>query len=547
MARQLLQDSDAFRFLFQSGKLGASTQALTGNLTLTEDSPILHLVDPNGSNRTVTLPAAQLGGFFLIGNSGSANSILVNNSVAVLQTTLTAGQGALLASNGSVWMVLRAWADLGVFTTTVNGLVPFPGIVDSGRFLREDRTWAVPTDLTGVTNAYSFVTDGVNTATGSGSDTFKIRSSDSSIAVTVTNNDITHGDNVNLTVTEANVDHDTLQNFVANKHIDHTLVSVSAGIGLTGGGTIAANRTISLSVDGLGVIALAVGDHLPFYDVSGVTHGKVTISDLNAFLSHNSLSGYVANQHIDHTTVSISAGTGLTGGGTIDASRTLSFNFSGLTVAPEGLAAGDLFAIYDLSLAGHYKLAFSTLNTSLDHNTLTNYVANRHTDHTAVTITGTGNLTGGGDISASRTLDMANMAAGTVKGRAIGAGTGTPTDLTGTQAREIADAEQLGVRRGINTQVASYTLALTDAGKLVEMNVAGANTLTIPPNATVAFATGAWIDGAQYGAGQVTVTPGAGVTLRSAGGKLKTTAQYSGFTCVKRGTDEWWVFGDLSA
>jgi hypothetical protein len=38
---------------------------------------------------------------------------------------------------------------------------------------------------------------------------------------------------------------------------------------------------------------------------------------------------------------------------------------------------------------------------------------------------------------------------------------------------------------------------------------------------------------------------GAGVTLRSAGGLLKTRLQYSGLTLVKRGTDEWYVFGDL--
>lgn len=474
MARQLLQDSDAFRFLFQSGKLGASTQALTGNLTLTEDSPILHLVDPNGSNRTITLPAAQLGCFFLIGNSGSANSILVNNSVAALQTTLTAGQGALLASNGSTWMVLRAWADLGVFTDTVNGLVPYPGIVDSGRFLREDGTWAAAG--VGASNAYSFITDGTDTATGSGADTFKIRSSDSTITIDVTDNDVTHGDNVNLTVNETNVDHDALLNFAANEHVDHTSVSISAGIGLTGGGTIAANRTLSLSVDGLSVIALATGDHLPFYDISGTTHGKVTISDLNAFLSHDSLAGYDANRHIDHTAVSISAGTGLTGGGTIAASRTLSLDINGLTAHAEGLAAGDLLVVYDASLAGHYKLSFSTLNTSLDHNVLTNYSANRHIDHTAVTITGTGNLTGGGDISASRTLEMANMAAGTVKGRAIGAGTGTPTDLTGAQQVE---SHYNGLSLAEKTSAGAYSMLSADDHILVNKTVGEATTVNL--------------------------------------------------------------------
>ena len=40
--------------------------------------------------------------------------------------------------------------------------------------------------------------------------------------------------------------HDGFSDFVANEHIDHSGVSISAGSGLTGGGTIAANRTLTV-------------------------------------------------------------------------------------------------------------------------------------------------------------------------------------------------------------------------------------------------------------------------------------------------------------
>ena len=50
----------------------------------------------------------------------------------------------------------------------------------------------------------------------------------------------------------AQVDHDAATNFVANEHIDHTSVSVIAGNGLTGGGTIAADRTLNIGA-GTGV------------------------------------------------------------------------------------------------------------------------------------------------------------------------------------------------------------------------------------------------------------------------------------------------------
>lgn len=46
--------------------------------------------------------------------------------------------------------------------------------------------------------------------------------------------------------TEISVDHDAATNFVANEHIDHSGVSITAGDGLTGGGTIAATRDIAV-------------------------------------------------------------------------------------------------------------------------------------------------------------------------------------------------------------------------------------------------------------------------------------------------------------
>jgi hypothetical protein len=96
-----------------------------------------------------------------------------------------------------------------------------------------------------------------------------------------------------------------------------------------------------------------------------------------------------------------------------------------------------------------------------------------------------------------------------------------------------------------NRQTASYTLVLSDADKLVEMNVGSANNLTIPLNSSVAFPTGTQILLAQYGAGQTTIVATSGVTVRSNGGKLKLNVQYSGATLIKIGTDEWYCFGDI--
>ena len=54
------------------------------------------------------------------------------------------------------------------------------------------------------------------------------------------------GEGANIVSASVMVDHDAATNFVANEHIDHSAVSVVAGDGLTGGGTIAANRTLAI-------------------------------------------------------------------------------------------------------------------------------------------------------------------------------------------------------------------------------------------------------------------------------------------------------------
>lgn len=92
----------------------------------------------------------------------------------------------------------------------------------------------------------------------------------------------------------------------------------------------------------------------------------------------------------------------------------------------------------------------------------------------------------------------------------------------------------------------TYTLALSDAGKMVTLTNASAITLTIPTNASVAFPTNTRIDLLQYGAGQVTVG-GAGVTLLSSSSKVKLTGQYSGASLWKKATDTWVLIGDISA
>jgi len=67
-------------------------------------------------------------------------------------------------------------------------------------------------------------------------------------------------------------------------------------------------------------------------NTEGVLSGSIQVN-------HNATTNYVANQHIDHTTVLITAGSGLTGGGDISSTRTINVGAgNGITVNADDIA-----------------------------------------------------------------------------------------------------------------------------------------------------------------------------------------------------------------
>lgn len=96
-----------------------------------------------------------------------------------------------------------------------------------------------------------------------------------------------------------------------------------------------------------------------------------------------------------------------------------------------------------------------------------------------------------------------------------------------------------------NAQIASYVLAATDANGIVEMNVAGANNLTVPLNNTVPLSIGTRITVVQIGAGTTTIVAALGVTIRNRSG-LVSAGQYAVFYLYKRDVNEWVASGDLT-
>jgi hypothetical protein len=129
--------------------------------------------------------------------------------------------------------------------------------------------------------------------------------------------------------------------------------------------------------------------------------------------------------------------------------------------------------------------------------------------------------------------------------------TTTTANITdSSNKRFVTDAQLTAIDNSASKNVtldrktASYTLIAGDNNKLIEMNVASANNVTIDNSI---FSAGNQILVSQYGAGQVTFVAGEGVTLRSASGKLKLTGQYSMATIIAISASEFYIAGDLTA
>lgn len=108
-----------------------------------------------------------------------------------------------------------------------------------------------------------------------------------------------------------------------------------------------------------------------------------------------------------------------------------------------------------------------------------------------------------------------------------------------TLAASIATNAQTGT---------SYTLALTDNGKLVTLDNASAISVTIPTNGSVPLPVGAAIIMAQYNTGTVTLTGAGGVTIVSAStvsSSPTTRAIYSSMAAIQTSANNWLVIGDL--
>jgi len=253
-----------------------------------------------------------------------------------------------------------------------------------------------------------------------------------------------------------------------------TTTQVIAGNGLTGGGTLAANRTLDIG------------------EGTGITVSADAIATNDSEIVHNNLSGFVANEHIDHSGVTLTAGDGLTGGGTIAASRTfavgagtlidvtadaVNVDLSELSTSTTN-GDGDYFVVVDTANA-QKKLTKANINIS-GFNNDAGYSTTTGTVTSVGVTAGTG-LSGGGTVTTSGSVtlnvdlsELTDMTAGMV-------GTDEFIVLDGGADRRKA-ANEIGLSifnndAGFSTTTGTVTSVATGGG-LTGGTITGSGTIS---------------------------------------------------------------------
>ena len=218
----------------------------------------------------------------------------------------------------------------------------------------------------------------------------------------------------------------------------------------------------------------------------------------------------------------------------VDTSTDITFRYNGTSWVQWGASSilqngNRLAANMNIGTNDNFAITFKTNNLtrfSISTNTIINFLVTRFNSETANTLV---------YLDASKNLKSLSTA--------------TYPDITELSYLKGATSSvqtQLNAKSPLNVtldrKTASYTLIAGDNGKLIEMNVATANTITIN---TGLFIAGNQILISQYGAGQTSFVAGAGMTLRSDGGKLKIGTQFSLATLIFISATEAYLTGNL--
>ena len=177
---------------------------------------------------------------------------------------------------------------------------------------------------------------------------------------------------------------------------------------------------LSLSGQAITLGTIDISDDTNLVGGTGITLTGDTLSTTDSEIVHDNLSGFVSNEHKDHSAININtaAGSGLTGGGDITTTRSIGVDVNNLDAQVPALELADKIAIYDNSATETNVATLTQLkaivNTDTDTNQLTTFdvSGDSGTDQT-ISHGNTLTISGGNGISTSTSAtDILSVALG---------------------------------------------------------------------------------------------------------------------------------------
>jgi hypothetical protein len=205
--------------------------------------------------------------------------------------------------------------------------------------------------------------------------------------------------------------HDSTSGYTANRHIDHTSVSISAGNGLSGGGDISATRTISLdttsatfttgvktkmNTDGI----VSGSAQIDLTSTTNYASGILTrLNAVGVFSGSAQVTG-IGNAQLTNSSVTVTAGTGMSGGGAVSLGGTVTLTNAGVTsiTTNTGLSS-------NVSATG----AVTITNTITNNNQLTNGAGYITSAGTATNVSGIVAVANGGTGASTAATARTNL------------------------------------------------------------------------------------------------------------------------------------------
>jgi len=250
---------------------------------------------------------------WIAGPKGSELAILRAGGDSVVSGSAQI-DGSLLGSNKTITIGSTS-TTLGGTSTTIAGLTSVTSTAFVGALTGNASTVTTNANLTG-----NVTSVGNATTIASG-----VVTSDMIVDGTIVNGDI----NASAAIVDTKLATISTGGKVSNSATTATSANtVSAIVARDGSGNFSAG-TITAALTGNASTATTAAALTTARTINGTSFdgsANITIPNLvsgSAQITHSSTTGYVANEHIDHTGVSITAGDGLTGGGTIAATRTI--------------------------------------------------------------------------------------------------------------------------------------------------------------------------------------------------------------------------------